>query len=63
MDNVLRDLFDFQRFAKDPKLERVIDKTHDELRLTELSDDMLEAAAGGKSLTEEEEKKKKRDLL
>ena len=62
MDNVLRDLFDFQRFSKEPKLERVINETHNELYLIEISDEMLEAAAGGKSLTEED-KNKKNDLL
>ena len=63
MENVLRDLFDFQRFAKNPKLGRVIDAAHEDMRLTEISDDMLDAAAGGRLLTEEEEKKKKHDLL
>lgn len=63
MDNVLRDLFDFQRFARNEKLGRLIDETYDDIRLIELSDDMLEAAAGGKSFMENDEKENKHDLI
>ncbi|MCR5453319.1 MAG: hypothetical protein K6F00_11905 [Lachnospiraceae bacterium] len=53
MDKMLNDLFDFQRFEKNKKMESIIDRV--ELKYdNELSEDLLELASGGKKNSDDE---------
>lgn len=47
MENLLRNLFDYQKFSGNTKLQRMIDEAHSFGTLDELSDDDLAFAAGG----------------
>ena len=53
MEKKLTRLFDYQRFEKNEKLEKLIKQTEERYG-TELSDELLSMAAGG--LKEEEDK-------
>ena len=48
MEKLLKDLFDLQRFARDPALQAVIDEVEERYGIRALTDDELEglAAAG-----------------
>lgn len=46
MENKLKQLFDYQKFAQNPHLNEVLNNTQNE-EVVELSDDQLYAAAGG----------------
>ncbi len=56
MEEKLRKLFDFQRFAMNPMLQNVIDETYSRIEKTILSDDEMElvAAAGSKDVIRRE---------
>jgi len=47
MENLLKNLFDYQKFSGNPKLRRIIDDAHSFGALDDLSDDELAFAAGG----------------
>ncbi|MBQ3842613.1 MAG: hypothetical protein II820_07970 [Ruminiclostridium sp.] len=47
MERILNNLFDFQRFVRDPALQRIIDEAENYSEAVELSDDILGLAAGG----------------
>ena len=53
MERILKNLFDFQRFARDPALKRIIDEAESHKDVIELSDDLLELAAGGTAVDPE----------
>jgi len=60
MENLLKDLFDYQRFSGNKKLSRIIDEAHGQELFDELSDDELGLAAGGISAGADTDKEKDR---
>ncbi len=50
MEQILKNLFDFQRFVRDPALQCIIDEAENYTEAIELSDDMLDLAAGGTAI-------------
>ncbi len=53
MERKLKNLFDFQRFARNPALQRIIDEAESYTEAVELSDDVLGLAAGGTAVDPE----------
>ena len=60
MENLLKDLFDYQRFSGNKKLAGIIDDAHGSELFDELSDDELGLAAGGVSAEIDTDKEKGR---
>ena len=58
MENLLKDLFDYQRFSGNKKLAKIINDVHSSELLDELSDDELGLAAGGVSAEIDTDKEK-----
>ena len=60
MDNLLKNLFEYQKFEGNPALQSVIDSVHSRYAVRELSlDDMEWVAAAGKPDHNPEDKDKK----
>ena len=53
MERKLKNLFDFQRFVRDPALQRIIDEAESYMEAVELSDDILDLAAAGTAVDPE----------
>lgn len=58
MERTLASLFDYQRFAQNPRLQSIIDDTHRRCTRSRLSDEQLElvSAAGDSSLLAQQER-------
>lgn len=59
MDKKLKTLFEFQKFAQNPKLEEVI-KTADPSFEYELNDEFLFGVTGGKQAREDSDKEREK---